>query len=65
MTIQFRLKDSNGTTTRTYRQVYKGVNLADYRQSFEGMRDVYDSGEMIQLKGNGRVKLASFGKEER
>lgn len=61
MTIQMRFQDAERTKTYTYRKVYKGKNLAQYRESFEAQRNTYHFGILVQLKGKERIVLAFFG----
>lgn len=62
MTIQMRFEIEAGRIkTYTYRKVYRGVNLAQYRESFLANRDSYKSGVLVQLKGKDRILLNSFG----
>jgi hypothetical protein len=61
MTVQTTVFDGNKRTTRTYRNIYKGVNLAQLREGFLAQEDWNKWGTMIQLKGKERILLARFG----
>lgn len=47
---------------RTYRDVIKGVNFAQYCEGFFANRTSYQWGKLIQLKGDERTVLRKFGK---
>lgn len=64
MVIQTRIHDGISVKTRVYRKVIKGVNLAQYREGFYAQALFCKWGEMIQLKGKQRIKLARFGRVE-
>lgn len=61
MTIQIQTHDGIEQRTRTYRKVYKGVNLAQYTEGFMAMASYCRWGTMTQLKGNERIVLRKFG----
>ena len=64
MTIQTRINDGNRTITRTYRNIYKGKNLAEFREGFYAQEEHNRWGVMIQLKGSARIVLGRFGTEQ-
>jgi len=64
MVIQIRIHDGIRIKTRTYRDVVRGVNLAQYREGFYAQEAYSKWGEMVQLKGNERIVLARFGRVE-
>ena len=64
MVIQVRIHDGITIKTRTYRDVVRGVNLAQYREGFFAQEPYSKWGEMVQLKGNERITLARFGRVE-
>lgn len=61
MTIRITLDDGNKQTTRTYREVYRHKNLAQYVENFYDNRDWCRWGKIEQLKGKERIVLHSFG----
>lgn len=61
MVIQTRINDGLKTQTRTYRNVIKNVNLAQFREGFYAQENSNRWGVMIQLKGQQRIVLARFG----
>lgn len=63
MTIQTILDDGTGTRTTTYRNVFKSVNLAQYREGFEAQAEHCKWGVLYQLKGKERILLARFGRQ--
>lgn len=64
MTIQSTVYDGNKRITQTYRNVYKGVNLAEYREGFYAQEQYNQWGTLIQLKGKERILLARFGEAQ-
>lgn len=64
MVIQTKIDTGLGIKTRTYRNVIKGVNLAEFREGFFAQEEHARSGVMIQLKGKKRIVLARFGEEQ-
>lgn len=44
-----------------YRNIYKGVNLAEAREGFYALRNIYRWGVMVQLKGKQRILMGDFG----
>jgi hypothetical protein len=64
MTIQTIVFDGIKRTTRTYRNVYKGVNLAELREGFYAQEQSNKWGVMTQLKGKERIILARFGEAQ-
>lgn len=64
MTIQIQTHDGIAQKTRTYRKVYKNVNLAQYTEGFMAMASYCKWGVMVQLKGNERITLRKFGNKE-
>lgn len=64
MTVQTTVFDGNRKTTRTYRNIYKGVNLAELREGFFAQEEHCKWGLMIQLKGSDRIILARFGENQ-
>lgn len=64
MTIQTQISDGTQIRTRTYRNVIKGVNLAQYREGFFAQESSNQWGKMIQLKGKERIVIARFGVEQ-
>ena len=64
MTIQTKINDGNRTIIAVYRNVIRGVDLAEHREGFLAQRHTNKWGVMIQLKGNERIVLARFGKEQ-
>lgn len=65
MVIQTKIHDGISIRTRTYRNIIKNVNLVEFKENFLSQRSYCKWGEMIQLKGNDRIILASFGKIEK
>lgn len=63
MTIQTTISDGWNINTKIYRKVYKGKNLAQYREGFMAQQEHSEYGVMVQLKGKERIVLARFGKE--
>ena len=61
MTVQTTVFDGNKRITRTYRSIYKGVNLAELREGFYAQENWNKWGTMIQLKGKDRILLGRFG----
>lgn len=61
MTIQTTVFDGNKRTTRTYRNIYKGVNLAELREGFYAQENWNKWGTMIQFKGKNSILLGRFG----
>lgn len=61
MTIQLRLGVGNNIRTYTYRKVYIGVNYGQHVESFWELRDGYEWGVMIKLRGKEQKMLHSFG----
>lgn len=64
MTIQTKIDTGLGIKTQTYRNIYKGKNLAEFREGFFAQEEHSRSGVMIQLKGKERIVLARFGEEQ-
>lgn len=64
MTVQTTIFDGLKRTTRTYRNIYKGVNLAEIREGFYAQENWNKWGTMIQLKGKERILLARFGEAQ-
>lgn len=63
MVIQMQFgNDTEPEKTRTYRDVVKNVNLDNYIQGFYAHRESWRWGRLIQLKGNERITLRTFGK---
>jgi len=65
MVIQTRIHDGLGVRTRTYRDIVKGVNLAQLREGFYAQEMSCKWGEMVQLKGKQRIVIGQFGRVER
>lgn len=61
MVIQTHINDGISVKTKTYRNVIKGVNLAQFREGFYAQKVYSRWGQMFQLKGKQRILLASFG----
>jgi len=61
MVIQTRIHDGISVKTRTYRNVTRGVNFAQFREGFLAQRAYSKFGVMVQLKGTQRIALAAFG----
>lgn len=61
MTIQTTVFDGIKRTTRTYRNIYRGVNLAELRVGFFALESYCKWGVMVQLKGTDRIVLGRFG----
>lgn len=59
MTIQTKIHDGISVKTRTYRGI---INLVSHREGFMSQAEYSKWGVMTQLKGNERIKLATFGK---
>jgi hypothetical protein len=64
MTVQTTVFDGNKRITRTYRNIYRGVNLAEIREGFFRQEDYCKWGVMIQLKGTERLVLGRFGTQD-
>lgn len=64
MVIQTRIHDGISVKTRTYRDVVKSVNLAQFREGFYAQEQSCKWGMMWQLKGSLRILLARFGEEQ-
>lgn len=64
MVVQTKINDGTKTVTRTYRNVIKGVNLAQFREGFYAQEEHSRWGTMIQLKGSARILLARFGEAQ-
>lgn len=64
MTVQTTVYDGTKRITRTYRNIYKGVNLAELREGFYAQEEHSVWGVMIQLKGKERIILARFGEAQ-
>lgn len=64
MVIQTQIHDGLSVKTRTYRDVIRNVNLAQYREGFMAQQAYSKWGVMTQLKGKQRIVLARFGKVE-
>lgn len=64
MTIQTIINDGITVRTRTYRDIIKGVNLAEARDGFYAQEAYSRWGEMYQLKGTNRILIASFGRKD-
>ena len=64
MTIQTIVFDGNKRITRTYRNVIRGVNLAEYREGFFAQESYMKWGVMVQLKGKERLVLGRFGTQD-
>lgn len=61
MTVQTVVFDGVKRTTRTWREVFKGVNLAQVREGFYAQEDGNQWGVMYQLKGTTKIVLGRFG----
>ena len=61
MIIQTTVYDGSKRTTRTWRNIYKGVNLAELREGFYAQEEHNQWGLMVQLKGTERIILGRFG----
>lgn len=61
MTIQISYGTPTETKSHIYRKVYKGKNFAEYVESFYGLRETYQWGVMVQLKGKEIIRLHEFG----
>lgn len=64
MVIQTRIHDGISIKTRTYRDIVRGVNLAQFREGLFAQEPYTKWGEMVQLKGNERILMARFGRVE-
>lgn len=64
MVIQTKINDGISTKTRVYRNIIKGVNLAEFREGFYAQEEHSRWGIMVQLKGPARILLARFGEEQ-
>jgi hypothetical protein len=64
MVIQTKINDGIATKTRVYRNVIKGVNLAQFREGFFAQEEHSRWGIMVQLKGQHRIILARFGEAQ-
>lgn len=64
MTVQTKINDGISTRTRTYRNIYKGKNLAEFREGFFAQEEHCRWGIMVQLKGHQRILLHRFGETE-
>lgn len=60
MTIQITVFDGQ-RKTRTYRNIYRGVNLAQLREGFYAQEEHCKWGHMVQLRGKDRIVLGRFG----
>lgn len=61
MTVQTTVFDGISRKTRTYRNIYRGKNLAELREGFFAQEEHCQWGVMIQLKGTERLVLGRFG----
>lgn len=61
MVVQMIIDTGIATITRTYRDIIKGVNLAQMREGFYAQEQSAKSGQMYQLKGKERILVAQFG----
>lgn len=64
MTVQTVVFNGIRRETRTYRNIYKGVNLAELREGFFAQEEHCMWGVMTQLKGKERIVLARFGEAQ-
>lgn len=64
MTVQTIVFNGIERQTRTYRNIYKGVNLAELREGFYAQEEHCQWGIMVQLKGTDRIVLARFGRDQ-
>jgi hypothetical protein len=64
MTVQTTVFDGISRKTRTYRKIYKGVNLAQLREGFFAQEEHCQWGLMVQLKGTDRIVLGRFGVQD-
>lgn len=64
MVVQTKINDGIATKTRVYRNVIKGVNLAQFREGFFAQEEHSRWGIMVQLKGHDRIILARFGETQ-
>lgn len=63
MTIQITVGTGKETRSFIYRKVYKGKNYADQVESFHRLRETYQWGVMVQLRGKQIIKLYEFGRQ--
>ncbi len=61
MTVQTIVFDGSRKETRTFRNIYRGVNLAELREGFFAQEQGNKWGIMVQLKGNDRLIIGRFG----
>lgn len=61
MTVQTTVHDGISKKTRTYREIFRGVNLAQIREGFFAQEEHCKWGVMVQLKGKQRLVLGRFG----
>ena len=64
MVIQIQVHDGHEVKTRTYRNIFKGKNLAQFTEGFFAGHTQYRWGVMVQLKGKERILLHSYGKKD-
>lgn len=64
MTVQSVVFDGDRRVTRTYRNVYKGVNLSQVREGFYAQENWNKWGTLVQFKGKERILLARFGEAQ-
>ncbi len=64
MTVQITVFDGVKRITRTWRNIYRGVNLAELREGFFAQEEHCKWGIMVQLKGTDRLVLGRFGNND-
>lgn len=64
MVVQTRIHDGTRVNTRTYRNIVKNINLAQFREGFYAQEEHSRWGVMTQLKGKERIVLARFGEDQ-
>lgn len=64
MTIRVHLHDGNKVRTQVYRSVHKGKSYAQLVENFYSFKNDMKWGIMVQLRGEDRIFLHTFGSPE-